>query len=522
MKNLSCAVCGKKSSQTCSNCKNIYYCSREHQVAHWKEVHKKECKCYEVAINDLLGRHLRAKRNIKPGEIILRESPLIYGPKISCAPTCLGCHKLLPDPKPPQKNYYKCSKCTWPLCSKACEISPNHVDECQLMSARKFESKLNYNSANLNSTTMVPAYCIIMPLRCILLKNKSAELFDKFAELEHHLPERIGTPLYNVLRANLITFMHRIMGLHEWSETEILRIAGRIDTNAFDVRQESNAIRVRAIYPAAAMISHDCISNARHTFDDNMQIVFIAKTAIAKGEIIATSYTQPLKCTLLRRIHLAQAKCFACTCQRCADPLELNTFAGSFVCKKCKIGKFISTNPYDNDAKWTCQICQDPKTAMQILKGYEALQKEIDGCNKTSITQFEDFIYKHRADLHEKNTYVLQVKYALTQLYGKALTSASDPSEIDESHISRQIELCRELLDLADLLDGGWSIFRGNLLLDLQWALFIAVKKNLLNRDRNLKESKLLLDEAKEIMKLEPGMQEKLKNREESLQNLQF
>ncbi|KAG0701206.1 hypothetical protein DFH29DRAFT_876028 [Suillus ampliporus] len=41
-----CAACGKPGGQdlkTCSGCRAILYCSPEHQKAHWKDVHKKQC-----------------------------------------------------------------------------------------------------------------------------------------------------------------------------------------------------------------------------------------------------------------------------------------------------------------------------------------------------------------------------------------------------------------------------------------------------------------------------------------------
>jgi hypothetical protein len=40
-----CAYCGEVFAETkrCSLCKKVSYCSREHQKAHWKAVHKQEC-----------------------------------------------------------------------------------------------------------------------------------------------------------------------------------------------------------------------------------------------------------------------------------------------------------------------------------------------------------------------------------------------------------------------------------------------------------------------------------------------
>jgi hypothetical protein len=41
-----CAMCGQLFTKLrrCSQCKKVSYCCREHQVAHWKEVHKHECQ----------------------------------------------------------------------------------------------------------------------------------------------------------------------------------------------------------------------------------------------------------------------------------------------------------------------------------------------------------------------------------------------------------------------------------------------------------------------------------------------
>ncbi|XP_036326131.1 SET domain-containing protein SmydA-8-like [Rhagoletis pomonella] len=517
-----CAVCGVTAAQKCGGCRNVVYCGKEHQIIHWKKGHKAECKCYEVAINDILGRHLRATRDIRKGEIFLREKPFIYGPKVASAPVCLGCHRTLTAPEPPQKNYYKCTRCTWPMCGPHCERSLQHVDECEIMAARKFNSKIDYYSSKHQTGKKESAYCVILPLRCILLHNKNPEAFARFAQLEDHLSERVNTPLYNILSANLLTFIKTIMGFSEWSDEDVLRVAARLDTNAFEIRQPATGQKLRAVYANAAMISHDCISNARHTFDEQMQILFIAKQNIAKGEIIATSYTQPLKCTLMRRQHLQLAKCFDCICTRCKDPEELGTFAGAILCRKCKVGKIISTDPLDNGALWKCQLCPHEIPAKQVNWGNNAMVKEIESLNKTSPRALEEFIHRYRDTLHEKNTHMLQVKYALTQLYGNAPGFLMH--EMTDGAVKRKVELCQELLEVADILDGGWSIFRGNLLLDLQEALVVQAKREFksglltkANVQEKLAEAMELLKEAVEIMKLEPDMQEVLKERTQQL-----
>lgn len=230
-----CAFCGIAASLKCSGCKNVFYCNKEHQKADWKKIHKTKCKCYEVHSfvclffsfhekkyamkndikqNDIsklslmhlnsflffsyfifqigecasIGRYLRANRNIEAGETILREKPLVYGPKIISAPICLGCNRYVKpqdipisvapsstrnrNQKPKVKfvrNFYKCSTCKWPVCNSQCEKSSAHLAECQLMAEKKFQCSIDYNADEENRKES--AYCAILPLRCLLMKR---------------------------------------------------------------------------------------------------------------------------------------------------------------------------------------------------------------------------------------------------------------------------------------------------------------------------------------------------------------
>lgn len=85
-----CFVCNKACKLRCSSCLQVFYCSAEHQKQDWK-THKVQCSPMRVCHNDKIGRHYVATRNIKPGEIVLKESPLIIGPSQVTAPVCVGC-----------------------------------------------------------------------------------------------------------------------------------------------------------------------------------------------------------------------------------------------------------------------------------------------------------------------------------------------------------------------------------------------------------------------------------------------
>ena len=68
----------------------------------------------------MLGRFLRATRDIEEGELIFDESPMVLGPKQLTVPVCLGCHKEITSNTP----FVKCSRCNWPVCSQKCADKP--------------------------------------------------------------------------------------------------------------------------------------------------------------------------------------------------------------------------------------------------------------------------------------------------------------------------------------------------------------------------------------------------------------
>ena len=89
-----CAYCHVQANQRCTGCHETFYCSREHQKLHWRK-HKNQCCAFKTcASSDAeMGRFIIATRDLKPGELILTESPLVIGPMAVTPPICLGCYK---------------------------------------------------------------------------------------------------------------------------------------------------------------------------------------------------------------------------------------------------------------------------------------------------------------------------------------------------------------------------------------------------------------------------------------------
>lgn len=153
--------------------------------------------------------------------------------------------------------------------------------------------------------------------------------------------------------------------------------------------------------------------------------------------MISLSYCQPLHATMQRRQYLRNSKCFDCLCQRCRDASECATYIGSLICQRCKSAKLLPDKPLDPTSDWNCGNCSFQVTATNFQFIQNRLQFAIENLPKQSPYDFEAFLekycYRPRKSssandieedlsaeilLHEQNTFVLQVKYALTQLYG--------------------------------------------------------------------------------------------------------
>lgn len=112
-----------------------------------------------------------ASRDIKAGEILFRESAVVHGPKMVSQPICLGCHKNLN-----KFNLYRCSSCSWPMCSKACELLQPHIEECQLMASKSYRCPLKSNPLSKQESLRDVIYSLIFPLRFLLLKLKKPKM----------------------------------------------------------------------------------------------------------------------------------------------------------------------------------------------------------------------------------------------------------------------------------------------------------------------------------------------------------
>ena len=121
----SCFLCfSSHETEQCKQCEKVFTCKQ-----HLKTHSRSDGACYpfKVEYDCEMGRYLVATRTIKPGEVIMHESPAVLGPYTRSKAQCLNCFKLIDC-----KIRFDCHRCGFPVCGDECARGKYHKDECEL------------------------------------------------------------------------------------------------------------------------------------------------------------------------------------------------------------------------------------------------------------------------------------------------------------------------------------------------------------------------------------------------------
>ncbi|CAG0888913.1 unnamed protein product [Cyprideis torosa] len=449
--NATCPVCPAPAKSVCAACGDIAYCSREHQKQHWKN-HKPICIPFKEAVSEVFGRYLISTRRIRPNEVIIKEAPLVLGPKQVGPPVCLVCFRILGDESLDPATLEACSNCRWLCCSSACAQAHSSIKECSILQ--------RYAAPDITSAlaTPHPHYQLVTPLRCLLEISDEAH---PILRMESHVKEMKNTVVYQQNLNDVVKVLKQRYGL-EQDDERILEVSGILQCNAFEVRR-GKAVRARGLYPTAFLMVHDCTANTRHEFDEKHHIIVRATRKIRKGDPISACYTNPLEPTSYRQSHLKFAKYFKCQCRRCMDPTELGTNFASWYCRHCLqgltipvLGSFAGTH--------TCQECGKENEGSMITERTSQLQRQLRGLQR-NVVSFLGFIETTSKIVPRWNHILVQAQFALLKIW----TGAEKESR--STVLSDLQGMAESLLELASKIDPGMTSFRAFLLFTLDWIL---------------------------------------------------
>ncbi|CAH0725580.1 unnamed protein product, partial [Brenthis ino] len=440
---------------------------------------------YDVLKNEKYGRYLIANKDFECGELIFTDVPIAVGPKPDSPPLCLACYC-------PVENTL-CSRCSWPICSTECEQSLQHLPECELFA----EAKVRFQPVE-DWTVCVPQLDCITPLRLLIAKENYPERWKQEVEvMETHTEERKKRHTWEADQINIVNYLidHCKLG-KKFSKELVEQVCGILEVNAVEIPSRGG-FSIRAVYPRLAIASHSCVPNIVHTILHNdYQVQVRAAISIKTGDPLHLSYTHVLSPTIIRREHLLKSKFFHCDCPRCADPIELGTHLSTLKCNKCDNGIILSSNPLDNDAQWNCtdKNCGFKISGAAMRKMLAVVQAELEQLDAidsgpASIEMREATINKYKSVFHPRHSFLLSIKHALAQLYGRVEGYTID--ELPDVMLERKTEFCRLVLSTLDVISPGDSRMRGMMFYELHAPLMYLARNEfgagLIDRDK-LKE----------------------------------
>ena len=373
----------------------------------------------KIGLSEIYGRFLEAATDIKKGDIIFVEKPLVIAPRNGSGPACLNCFRSLPD-----EEWPVCSNCKAPKCKEKCYDSYHTKEECTILA--------NVFSNNLSKQTDIQwvkfINLILTPLRTHLqIKNRknSVQLLNS---LQSNINSRKMTIIGNFIEKYVIPFFESELPELELNKEFIRHVCGVFDTNAFEITMKSNS-PARALLPLASIMHHSCCANTSHWFHIGHCIVR-ASVNIKKGEAITNSYTQTLWSTSTRKSHLRLTKYFTCTCSRCEDFSEFETYLSSVACQRCNEGLLIPPKTKGNNL-WKCNKCKDlmqfsslnniltiasgvvamaPKMETETLLKANARLNKVLGSQHSSTVQLQYLFVKHLINsLTGKTSYICKL-----------------------------------------------------------------------------------------------------------------
>uniref|UniRef100_A0A1B6C0V1 SET domain-containing protein n=3 Tax=Clastoptera arizonana TaxID=38151 RepID=A0A1B6C0V1_9HEMI len=267
---------------------------------------------------------------------------------------------------------------------------------------------------------------------------------------------------------------------------------------------------LRALFPVAFLVCHDCIPNTGH-IDQDYHMIVRNSVPLKAGDPITLSYALTLQPTFKRREHLKESKFFECVCSRCSDPTESGTYLSAMKCQKCNDGLVLSTDPLKADAIWKCNSTQCTGfslTADDVNVLMERIQKEVNAAGD-DIEALEFFLKQYKNILHKHHYCMLGIKYSLSQLYGKC--NGYLIHELTEEQLNRKKEICEDLLSVFNVIEPGMSRIRAITMYELHAPIMIQLTRQFQMQNISKRQLKLdlkrvvnYLQEASNILSFEP------------------
>ncbi|KAL6429681.1 hypothetical protein ACFW04_007537 [Cataglyphis niger] len=443
-----------------------------------------ESQTWTIKCSPLGGRGMFATRDIRAGELIFIDVPLLIGPRCysKYRAMCVVCYKN-------NCPLFPCDHgCGLPICSTECENSMTHCQaECRLLREWMPLCGSSWSKDLLLAVLPIRGLTLSKEQRKLLYAFKCHSTFTRNYELE-------------LLKRN-------VNNLPSEEQMEFMRhICEVFNTNSFEVVVATNedCTSLRGLYPLGAFQNHCCVPNTRHHFDDHQRLYVSASLPIAAGEELTMSYTNLLLDTSSRRQFLKITKHFSCNCRRCSDPSEFGSYLGALFCAKddCS-GYLLPRNPLSLESSWICDKCQISMNHRQIECIHSMLNTLVlDAIHKTP-REILKFIETVLSKLIPKTNYIMMdIKYHIISYFGRVPDLKWE--DLTDADLSIKKMYCNDTVSILDALGSGDSIKKGLVLYELYRTNLELSKRKISEKQTHPRiednDNKYLLRQAMDIL----------------------
>ncbi|KAH8275274.1 hypothetical protein KR026_004449 [Drosophila bipectinata] len=442
-------------------------------------------KC-QVKHNDTLGRFVIALGNIRAGETLLLEEPIVVLPHAGDR-RCSKCFKLTED---------FCRKCH--LLALCGDCSEHDERDCKRLCDLKLSEEQVHLLQEKKHSEVQSA------LRCLLLKEnlETQPLYEEMCQMENQLTARRGTEIWKNYQEHAYDPLENTGVLKqlnsEANEDLVQGLLGALDVNACEIRAPESGGSMRGLYRRAGLYPHSCLPNLVTAIDDERRIKVYANRFIAAGEILYNCYTNILLGTEERRHILKAGKCFDCSCSRCQDPTELGTHMSSFICSSCACpGGYIVRQP--ETGTWQCLINPEHTLKQEFVANMLERAKEEIFHARDDIYRLELLLAKLSRLLHGNHYLMLDLKQNIASILRQILQNMAHRP--NKKVYERKIRLCQEILLVLKVLAPGISRLKAIALYELANTQAELARKLYSEQEQSARDLLVELDQTEVMMR---------------------
>ena len=459
-----CFFCSRPADLQCPACSEVWYCCPTHGSVHQRP-HLDRCFPWKVDTIEGKGRVMVTTRDVKAGETLFMEEPVVHGPNQG-APICLTCYSSV-------SLDYLCV-CGYPMCDEDCARDPVHLPECEILARG---DKPTFQDGETE------AYHCILPLRLALLARQDPDRFSFTDHLMDHEEERAGSEDWRTTERTVVENLLDRCNTRElegMTEAEIRRAVGVLEVNCYEVytfilKTGTNSSGLRGCYPAASLLSHSCLANSRHIWSTTPPYTntCIATVDIPAGQEIVTSYVHPTTSVLRRRAKLKAGWFFDCLCSRCESSTELGSHHSTVRCPACGDPSLLPPS-------WQCTTCglqlQEGEVKARMDKLFEDIKRVTDE-NKFNVGLWLKCLNNVLKEVHPHHEAVIEIGKFLIPILcrGPGMKTDQFPLEL----VKKKLELATNQLSVLSLIDPGYSKSRVKVLYEIvETELFLLFREN--------------------------------------------